>query len=145
MIHTDTSLLFATRNAHKTLEIQGLLEDLGFINPIWGVFDIASWDSPVPEVLEDADTFYANAVKKALEISLHTGSVTLSDDWAWRSTRWTGARGFGARAMPAKGQRTPRIIGSWWRTWRASLRPGATRVLYASRRWPSPRIRLGAR
>ena len=80
MIHTDTSLLFATRNAHKTLEIQGLLEDLRFINPIWGVFDIASWDSPVPEVLEDADTFYANAVKKALEISLHTGSVTLSDD-----------------------------------------------------------------
>src|SRR5690554_4174109 len=78
MIDIDTSLLFATRNAHKSREIRGLLED--FINPIWGVFDIASWDSPVPEVIEDADTFYGNAVKKALEVSLHTGSVTLADD-----------------------------------------------------------------
>src|SRR5690554_2123216 len=78
MIDTDTSLLFATRNAHKTREIRGLLQE--FINPIWGVFDIATWDSPVPEVIEDADTFYGNAVKKALEVSLQTGSVTLSDD-----------------------------------------------------------------
>lgn len=78
MIDNDTSLLFATRNAHKTREFEGLLD--AFINPVWSVFDIGTWNTPMPDVLEDADTFYENAVKKALVVSQHSGSVTLSDD-----------------------------------------------------------------
>src|SRR5690554_484798 len=78
MKNTDTSLLVATRNANKTREFQGLLDDL--LDPAWGVFDIASWGSAIPEVVEDAETFYENAIKKALEVSLSTGSVAMSDD-----------------------------------------------------------------
>lgn len=78
MLKTDTSLLFATRNPNKTREMQSLLGD--FLNPIWNVCDIASWGEPVGEVVEDQPTFWQNAVKKALEISLETGSATLADD-----------------------------------------------------------------
>src|SRR5690554_2240778 len=78
MKNTDTSLLVATRNANKTREFQGLLDDL--LDPAWGVFDIASWGSAIPEVVEDAETFYENAIKKVLEVSLSTGSVAMSDD-----------------------------------------------------------------
>jgi XTP/dITP diphosphohydrolase len=78
MIDTDTSLLFATRNHNKTLEFESLLGD--FINPLWRVFDVGSWSSPVPEVVEDRETFWENAVKKAMEVSKNTGSVTISDD-----------------------------------------------------------------
>lgn len=78
MSDTDTSLLFATRNTHKTREFEGLLNQ--FLNPVWDVFDIASWNSPIPEVVEDGDTFYENALKKALQVSEHTESVTIADD-----------------------------------------------------------------
>lgn len=78
MLKTDTSLLFATRNSNKVREMHSLLGD--FLNPIWNVYDIASWGEPVGEVVEDQPTFWQNAVKKALEISLQTGSATLADD-----------------------------------------------------------------
>lgn len=78
MIDTDTSLLFATKNPNKTREITSLLQ--AFINPVWTVYDIAGWENPVPPVREDKQTFWGNAVKKALEVSQFSGSVTLSDD-----------------------------------------------------------------
>ncbi|QDG51436.1 non-canonical purine NTP pyrophosphatase [Persicimonas caeni] len=77
-MNTSDTLLFATRNQHKAREFQSLLGD--FINPSWRVFDIADWHDQVPEVVEDKETFWGNAVKKALEVSKHTGSVALSDD-----------------------------------------------------------------
>lgn len=77
-MNTDDTLLFATRNPNKAREFQSLLGD--FINPSWRVFDIAGWHNRIPEVVEDKETFWANAVKKALEVSLHAKSVALSDD-----------------------------------------------------------------
>lgn len=75
---TDNTLVFATRNHDKAREFESLLGD--FINPTWRVFDIANWHEQVPEVVEDRDTFWGNAVKKAFEVSQHTNSVALSDD-----------------------------------------------------------------
>lgn len=75
---TDNTLVFATRNQDKAREFESLLGD--FINPVWRVFDIASWHERVPEVVEDKETFWGNAVKKAFEVSQHTNSAALSDD-----------------------------------------------------------------
>ena len=70
-------LLIATGNAGKRREFETLLDDV-----VGGaeVFDTKSWPSPLPEVVEDGDTFAHNAIKKACEISRVTGVTTLSDD-----------------------------------------------------------------
>lgn len=71
-------LLIATRNAGKRREFETLLGDL--LPADAEVLDVAGWPTPLPEVIEDAHTFYENAVKKALEMSLETGCTTLADD-----------------------------------------------------------------
>ncbi len=78
VIDIDNTLLIATRNHDKTREFQSLLGH--FVNPLWEVLDIANWPRPIPQVVEDKDTFWGNAVKKAYEVSRATGSVTISDD-----------------------------------------------------------------
>jgi len=67
-------LLIATRNRHKLDEIQAILnsEDLEII----GLDDIP----PIPETVEDGDSFEANAVKKATEAARSSGLTTLADD-----------------------------------------------------------------
>jgi len=77
-----TTLLIATRNAHKTGEIRAILG---------GQFQFLTLnDFPgAPKVIEDADTFAGNAAKKAVELakwfSCHSSLVTrhsfvLADD-----------------------------------------------------------------
>jgi XTP/dITP diphosphohydrolase len=66
-------LVFATRNPGKLVELQELLAGLDL--------DILSArDLDLPEVVEDGDTFAANAARKALEVSRATGYPALADD-----------------------------------------------------------------
>ncbi len=67
-------LVLATRNKGKIREMSELLSPVGV--------EVLSLDSfpGVPEVEEDGDTFQANAVKKAMSVSLHTGEISLADD-----------------------------------------------------------------
>jgi XTP/dITP diphosphohydrolase len=67
-------ILLATRNEGKVKEIRSLVRDL----PV-EFLSLADVD-PVPEVLEDRDTFEENALKKAREIAHATGLPTLADD-----------------------------------------------------------------
>ena len=67
-------LVLATRNRGKVNELAELLSPLGV--------EVLSLDNfpGVPEVEEDGDTFKANALKKALTVSLHPGEIALADD-----------------------------------------------------------------
>lgn len=67
-------LLVATGNPGKLREIQHLLADTEI--EIVGLDQFEN----VPEVIEDGDTFTANACKKAVEMARFTGLLTLADD-----------------------------------------------------------------
>jgi XTP/dITP diphosphohydrolase len=67
-------LVVATRNKGKVKEIQALLR--GFDVEVLTLADMPE----VPEVVEDGDTFTANALKKATEVADCTGMVALADD-----------------------------------------------------------------
>jgi XTP/dITP diphosphohydrolase len=67
-------LLIATRNRHKLDEIRAILAG-------HGVACIGLSEVPgAPEVVEDGETFEANAIKKAVVLSRVTGLWTLADD-----------------------------------------------------------------
>jgi XTP/dITP diphosphohydrolase len=78
---TRNLLVFATRNPGKLVELRQLLADLDLA--VWSLDELGR-DMPevpeVPEVIEDGDTFEANAGKKALEVSRATGLPALADD-----------------------------------------------------------------
>lgn len=66
-------LVFATHNRGKVAELRELLADL----PI----DVLSADDvPLPAVVEDGDTFEANAIRKARAAAAATGLPALADD-----------------------------------------------------------------
>ncbi|RMF45062.1 MAG: XTP/dITP diphosphatase [Deltaproteobacteria bacterium] len=67
-------IVVATSNAGKLKEIARLLAD----QPV-ELINLADLDS-VPEIVEDGDTFAANAEKKALTVARATGQPTLADD-----------------------------------------------------------------
>lgn len=67
------ALLVATGNAGKLKEIRAILGDEVELKSLADYPD-------VPEVIEDGDTFEANAIKKAVEVARATGEVTLADD-----------------------------------------------------------------
>jgi XTP/dITP diphosphohydrolase len=70
-------LVFATRNPGKLRELRQLLPDID-------VLDIAQAAArlgrELPDVVEDADSFAGNAIKKAREISAATRLPALADD-----------------------------------------------------------------
>ena len=67
-------LLFATRNQGKVVELIELTRGLVGL-------ELRSLDGyDLPEVIEDGDTFIANAAKKAREVSAATGLPALADD-----------------------------------------------------------------
>jgi XTP/dITP diphosphohydrolase len=71
---SEKVLLFATRNPGKVAELRALLADAPEI-------EVRSLEGlEVPEVVEDCDTFLANAIKKAREVSSATGLPALADD-----------------------------------------------------------------
>ncbi|HOQ09488.1 MAG TPA: XTP/dITP diphosphatase [Syntrophomonadaceae bacterium] len=67
-------LLLATRNRHKKRELQELLADMEV--EILTLEDV----DPIPEVVEDGETFEANAVKKARATAMAAGILSLADD-----------------------------------------------------------------
>ncbi len=67
-------LVVATTNKGKLQEISRLLADTGIL--VKGLENIAG----LPEIVEDGDTFEANAQKKALTVARHCGCLTLADD-----------------------------------------------------------------
>lgn len=67
-------LLIATRNAHKLEEIAAILQ-------LPGVELVGADALPgLPDVVEDGETFEANATKKAVELAAASGMLTLADD-----------------------------------------------------------------
>ncbi len=70
-----TRLLLATRNRGKVSEFRALLAAVPDIE-LLGLDDVP----PLPEVVEDGDTFEANAVKKALSVAAGSGLLAMADD-----------------------------------------------------------------
>jgi XTP/dITP diphosphohydrolase len=81
-------LVFATRNRGKVVELRALLSDLDI-----EVLSLDQVAHPVPEVVEDGDTFAANAAKKALAVSRATGLPALADDSGLEVDALAGAPG----------------------------------------------------
>jgi XTP/dITP diphosphohydrolase len=67
-------LVVATRNRGKLKEIQALLS--GIVENVRCAADFPD----LADIIEDGDTFQANALKKAREAMLHTGLPALADD-----------------------------------------------------------------
>ncbi|GED24860.1 non-canonical purine NTP pyrophosphatase [Brevibacillus agri] len=67
-------VVLATRNQGKVKEFNRLFADYG-----WEGTSLAQYEG-VPEVVEDGDTFEANALKKAIEISTYLQLPALGDD-----------------------------------------------------------------
>ena len=69
-------LILGTANAKKVVEIRAILKE--------GGIPVAPWPSqvPMPPVIEDGETFLANAVKKAVSLARALGGDTwvLADD-----------------------------------------------------------------
>lgn len=75
MNRSDTSrLVVGSRNQKKLLEIAQLLEPHGIT--VIGIADFAD----IPEVVEDGDTFAANAAKKAAETARAINEWVLAED-----------------------------------------------------------------
>jgi XTP/dITP diphosphohydrolase len=68
-------LVVATRNKGKLKEFRAMLEPIGF--DVLGIDDI---DASLPDVVEDADTFAGNALKKARAFASALGMAVVSDD-----------------------------------------------------------------
>jgi XTP/dITP diphosphohydrolase len=69
-----TPFVLATRNAHKTGEIRRILEDV----PV-EILSLADLNVDI-DVVEDGDTYTANALKKAWAAARATGMAAISDD-----------------------------------------------------------------
>ncbi len=65
-------ILVASSNDKKLKELRALFADLPT--------EVIGPDEPLPEVVEDAETFIGNAEKKAIEIAAHSGMATIADD-----------------------------------------------------------------
>lgn len=67
-------LLIASRNEHKIREIRDIFD-------LPGIEWVSTAAYPeLPDVVEDGDTFEANAIKKAVELARATGLWALADD-----------------------------------------------------------------
>lgn len=67
-----TTLVLATHNAHKVVELRRILGSL-----LDGI-ELVGYDGPEP--VEDGETFEANALIKARAAHLHTGLPVIADD-----------------------------------------------------------------
>jgi XTP/dITP diphosphohydrolase len=74
---TARPLVFATRNKGKLVELRELLPNIAVLSIDEAAQRIGH---PIPDVVEDADTFAGNASKKAREVSAFTKLPALADD-----------------------------------------------------------------
>lgn len=68
------TIVLATRNQGKVREFNKLFADVG-----WQAVSLADFPD-VPDVIEDGETFEANAVKKAVEIAAFLNRPVVADD-----------------------------------------------------------------
>lgn len=102
---TET-LLVATQNRHKAVEIAALLRDL----PV-RVITLADVD-PDLDLPETGDTFAENARQKALAGATLTGLLTLADDSGLSVDALHGAPGVHSkRFAPSDGERIAKVLG----------------------------------
>lgn len=88
-------LVFATRNPGKLAELRQLLPGIDVLSTDEAAHQLGI---RIPEVIEDADTFEGNAIKKAREIAEATGFPALADDSGLEVDALDGAPGvFSAR------------------------------------------------
>jgi len=88
-------IVLATRNKKKVEEIRRITADLPITVLSLGDFP------DCPETVEDRDTFEGNAVKKAVEVALCTGKMSLADDSGLEVDALGGAPGvYSARYAP---------------------------------------------
>jgi XTP/dITP diphosphohydrolase len=73
-MHSGKQVVLATRNQGKVREFERLFAPLG-----WDVQSLAAYPD-APEVIEDGDTFAANAIKKAVTIAQSLGITAVADD-----------------------------------------------------------------
>ena len=73
-VHPPLELVVATGNPHKIREIHDLLHMEWVQLRPWTDF------TPLPEVVEDGDTFAANALIKSRAAHAHTGLAAMADD-----------------------------------------------------------------
>jgi len=91
-------LLLATRNPHKLREVREILAGTDFV-----VISIADL-SEIPEIIEDGDTFEANADKKARVLARLTGRTAIADDSGIEVDHLDGAPGiYSARFAGVQG------------------------------------------
>jgi XTP/dITP diphosphohydrolase len=106
-------LLIATRNAHKTREIQEILGDQ------FEVHDLSAHPE-IPETIESGKTFKENAVLKAVAVSKESPELVIADDSGLEVDALGGAPGiFSARyaGENATGQENiDKLLGELTRT-----------------------------
>ncbi len=86
-IMSEHTIVLASRNKKKTQEVAELLAPAGFrVVPVTDFPD-------VPEVIEDGDTFAANAAKKATEVAVALGQWVIGEDSGLRVDALNGAPG----------------------------------------------------
>lgn len=74
-----TSLVLASRNAHKIEELRRILERAGLAISVLGIDDLPD-PAAVPEVVETGATFEENALLKARAVAAATGLPAVADD-----------------------------------------------------------------
>lgn len=90
-------LRLSSHNAHKLEEIRGVMAPLGY--EVKGLSDL-----PPYEVVEDGDTFEANALKKARALHKYSQDIALADDSGLSVDCLNGAPGvYSARYANAEG------------------------------------------
>jgi XTP/dITP diphosphohydrolase len=87
---TLKSIVVATRNKGKAAEFRDMLAPLGY--EVLSLLDLPEADA-MPDVVEDGDTFAANAEKKAREAARALGRPALADDSGLVVDRLGGAPG----------------------------------------------------
>lgn len=84
---SNRTIVLASRNKKKTVEVAALLATVGFdVVPVTQFPD-------VPEVVEDGDTFAANAAKKATEVALALNQWVIGEDSGLKVDALKGAPG----------------------------------------------------
>ncbi|UCH82498.1 MAG: XTP/dITP diphosphatase [Nitrospiraceae bacterium] len=70
------NIVLASKNRKKIEEIKKIFAVMDTVPVIYSLDDFPAMD----DVVEDGDTFEANAIKKAKEVAGHTGMSALADD-----------------------------------------------------------------
>jgi XTP/dITP diphosphohydrolase len=87
-------IVLATKNRKKIEEIKKICDVMGTASRIYTLDDFPDFE----DVVEDGDTFEANAIKKAVQISKSTGMTAVADDSGIEVDALNGAPGvFSAR------------------------------------------------